>query len=64
MALVDGLDAAAKSLQAFAELMDAVSAQTIRIAIETTQEDRTSADAIKRGQTPETLAAIRKALGL
>jgi hypothetical protein len=64
MSLVDGLNTAAKSLQAFADLLDAVSAQTIRIAIDATSDDRADADAIKRGQKPETLAAMRKALGL
>jgi hypothetical protein len=64
MSLVDGLEAAAKSLQAFADLMDAVTAQTIKVTVEATSDDRTEADAIKRGQKPETLAATRTALGL
>jgi hypothetical protein len=54
MALADAAQTAARSLDQLAAALAKVGAVT----------DRTLADAIKRGQAPELIAALRKALGL
>jgi hypothetical protein len=64
--LVQALAAATRQLQALAALAQQSATQPIRIEANLTGggDDRTEADAIKRGQRPEQVAAIRKALGL
>lgn len=49
--------------QAFADAINRV-AEAPTITVSVAGDDRTEADAIKRGQRPEQIAALRKALGL
>ena len=64
MSLIDGLNEAAQTLKTFAALLDAVAAQPIQITVAATTgaDDKAEADAIKRGQRPESLAALKQAL--
>ena len=66
MALTDALDRGADSLKKFGQQMAAVSgtAVTVQVNGAGSGSDRDEAEAIKRGQRPELLAAMRKALGL
>jgi hypothetical protein len=65
--LVQALAAATRQLQAFAEAAQASQQTPVRIEAAVaglTADDQTEADAIKRGQKPQQIEALRKALGL
>lgn len=64
MALVDALSKLHATVAGLGEILQSVSTQPIKIAVTTSgsSDDRTDAEAIKRGQKPETLAALRRAL--
>lgn len=62
--LTDALGKAAAGLKAFADQMAAVSGKPVQIQVQATGADRAEAEAIKRGQRPEQVAAMKKALGL
>jgi hypothetical protein len=65
MPLADAFDEAAGSVARFAEALRAITATPVRIQVASgAGSDRAEADAIKRGQRPEQVAALRKALGL
>lgn len=62
--LAAALDQAAAKLRAFAAASKAATAQPLKIevAVAGGGNDKAEADAIKRGQRPELIAALRKAL--
>jgi hypothetical protein len=67
--LTDALTQGAKALEAFAAAMASLSNQpAAQVDIGSAEQgalgDRLEAEAIKRGQKPEVIAALRKALGL
>ena len=64
MALRDALDQADEALRRLAERLAALSRQSIVLEIRMTGpgSDRQEAEAIKRGQRPEQIAALRKVL--
>lgn len=67
MALTDALAQGAAGLEAFGKQMAAISGSAVQVTVTAAPgpgADRTEAEAIKRGQKPESIAAMRKALGL
>lgn len=65
--LTAALQSGTESLKKFAEQMAAISGAAVTIQIQAAADagdDRAAAEAIKRGQKPESIAAMRKALGL
>ena len=64
--LVQALAQATRQLQALADIAKRSTSQPLRIEAEVVgaADDRSEAEAIKRGQRPEQITAIRKALGL
>lgn len=64
MNLALALDQASEGLQRFAEALRAVSAAPVRVDVVPTASvstDQLLADAVKRGQLPQLLEALRKA---
>jgi hypothetical protein len=65
MNLADSLAEATSKLVQLGDAMQALTAQPLVIdATVTSSSDAVEADAIKRGQKPQSLEALRKALGL
>jgi hypothetical protein len=65
MPLADAFDQAAAGAARLADALRTITAAPIRIQVAAgAGSDRDEADAIKRGQRPEQVAALRKALGL
>jgi hypothetical protein len=65
MSLADSLTEATSKLLELGQAMQALTAQPLVIdATVTSSSDAADADAIKRGQKPQSLEALRKALGL
>jgi hypothetical protein len=65
MNLADSLAEATSQLLTLGQAMQALTAQPLVIdATVTSSSDTVEADAIKRGQKPQSLEALRKALGL
>lgn len=66
MGLADACEQATEQITAMARALADVAARPVRVdVVETASSasDRARADAIKRGQAPEELAALREALG-
>jgi hypothetical protein len=67
VALVDALHQASTGLKALGQQLTNITATPVQISVTATAgagNDQTDAEAIKRGQKPETVAAMRKALGI
>lgn len=67
MNLTAALDQAGDGLQRFAQALRAVSAAPVRVdvaPIASASTDRILADAIKRGQSPQFIEALKRALNV
>jgi hypothetical protein len=64
MALADALEIGAAALQKLADQMQGLSGAAVKVTVTSATDDRAEAEAIKRGQKPEVIAAMRKQLGL